>query len=384
MVINPQVGTNADTSTNANMNANSSGTNANSSGTNANSSGTNENMNANMNANANANSSGEPVIHFKGTSKTYTNGSRVLNNINLAIHEGEFVTLLGSSGGGKTTLLKMINGLVEPTDGSVYILGKKLKDWNIIELRRSIGYVVQQVSLFPHMSVEKNIAYTMSIQGQPLAKSLKRVWELAEVLRLDMSLLKRYPHELSGGQQQRVAVARALASDQSILLMDEPFSAVDEIVRHSLRQEIKEVQQDLGKTVVFVTHDIEEAFFLGSKIVLLNNGRIEFSGSALQALLPNQSEFTQKFFKSKGFAAYLNVTTIGDILEPEQNLEAEVAKGSTNTATNTATITIDAQETLMEGLQMMLKTGTDTLAVRKNNKVVGSISMGNIYRKVSE
>ncbi len=376
MVINPQVGTSGSSSSSS---GSSSSTNGNVNGTNAN--GTNGNANG-TNANANGtNANGEPVIHFKGTSKVYSSGNAngtnanaplVLDNINLAIYQGEFVTLLGSSGGGKTTLLKMINGLVEPTDGSVYILGKKLKDWNIIELRRSIGYVVQQISLFPHMSVEKNIAYTMSIQGQPLAKSLKRVWELAEVLRLDMSLLKRYPHELSGGQQQRVAVARALASDQSILLMDEPFSAVDEIVRHSLRQEIKEVQQALGKTIVFVTHDIEEAFFLGSKIVLLSNGHIEFSGNALQALSPGQSEFTQRFFKTKGFAAYLSVTTIEDILEHELNTE-------TTTAVQGGTI--DAQETLMAGLQTMLKTGSDTLAVRRNGKVAGSISMGSIYRR---
>lgn len=215
------------------------------------------------------------VIRFKNISKNY--GSKtVINNISLDIEAGQFVTMLGTSGSGKTTLLKMVNRLVEPDNGSIEINNEKITDMNIIELRKNIGYVVQQIGLFPHVTVEKNIATVPELKGWESERIKARVVELMDLVNLPYDDYgHRFPKQLSGGQQQRIGVARALAANPKIMLLDEPFGAVDAITRKDLQTQIKKIHQDLEeKTFLFVTHDINEAFLLGDKVVIMDQGEI--------------------------------------------------------------------------------------------------------------
>lgn len=215
------------------------------------------------------------VIEFKKVKKLY-NEKIVIENLNLSIEQGEFITVIGSSGCGKTTLLKMINGLSMATSGDVVVNGENLNNRNLIDLRRNIGYVIQGSVLFPHMTVEKNISYVLDlVNKKDKDKNKKRVCELLKLVCLDEDLLSRYPDELSGGQQQRVGIARALAASPEIVLMDEPFGAVDEITRKNLQNEIKDIHKKTGVTIVFVTHDISEALTLGTKVLVMNKGAVE-------------------------------------------------------------------------------------------------------------
>lgn len=245
------------------------------------------------------------VVEVRDISKSYGETS-VLSGLNLTINPGEFVTILGPSGCGKTTLLKMINKLIPYDSGSISVQGKRLEDWNTIALRRSIGYVIQQIGLFPHMTIEDNIGYVQSLQGMKRKDRRARVEELIVLVGLDLSMLDRYPSELSGGQKQRVGVARALATDPDIILMDEPFGAVDEIARTALQDEFLKLHKRLNKTILFVTHDIQEALKLGSKIVLMNNGNIEQVGTKEDLLFNPASDFVKDFIGLKGFKSILN------------------------------------------------------------------------------
>ncbi|MGC2241018.1 MAG: ABC transporter ATP-binding protein [Acidimicrobiia bacterium] len=217
----------------------------------------------------------QPMIRLESVSKTFPGAVRpAVSSLSLEIGRGDFVTLVGPSGCGKTTTLKMINRIIEPTDGTILIDGRVAMAIPPHELRRSIGYVIQQIGLFPHRTISQNIATVPDLLGWDQVRIEDRVAELVELVGLEADLLPRYPSELSGGQQQRVGVARALAADPPVLLMDEPFGAVDPIVRKRLQQEFLELQERLGKTVVFVTHDIDEALFLGTKTAILNVGGI--------------------------------------------------------------------------------------------------------------
>jgi osmoprotectant transport system ATP-binding protein len=182
--------------------------------------------------------------------------------------------LLGRSGSGKTTTLKLVNRLVEPTDGTVLVEGRPVRDWDPIQLRRRIGYAIQETGLFPHFTVERNIALVPSIEGWPRQRIRRRVEELLALVGLEPALASRYPGALSGGQRQRVGVARALAADPPIVLMDEPFGALDALTRAEIQREFRALQQRLRKTVIFVTHDLREALFLGTRIALLEAGRL--------------------------------------------------------------------------------------------------------------
>ena len=215
-----------------------------------------------------------PVIDFRDVVYTLPNGQPLLQNLNLQVQGGETLVLLGRSGSGKTTTLKLINRLLTPSGGEVRVNGALTAENDVIRLRRSIGYVIQDVGLFPHFTVERNIGLVPRIEGWPAERIHLRVEELLQLVRLDSQIASRYPHQLSGGQRQRVGVARALAADPAILLMDEPFGAVDAITRDQLQREFLSLQQRLNKTVVFVTHDLREALRLGSRIALMEAGRL--------------------------------------------------------------------------------------------------------------
>ena len=216
----------------------------------------------------------EECIRFDHVTKRYGTHT-VLQDFRLTVYSGEFLTMIGRSGCGKTTALRLINGLLTPDEGAVYVNGKNVVQSDLIALRRGIGYAIQGVGLFPHMTVAKNIAYVPSLSGGwSREESQRQVAELLTTVGLDPSLAGRYPHELSGGQKQRVGIARALAAHPPILLMDEPFGAVDEITRRTLQKEILQLQQKLGLTVIFVTHDIKEALGLGSRVLVMEAGRI--------------------------------------------------------------------------------------------------------------
>jgi osmoprotectant transport system ATP-binding protein len=214
-----------------------------------------------------------PVIEFRGVSYRVA-GTQVLSGFDLQVQSGETIVLLGRSGSGKTTSLKLVNRLLLPTTGEVRVKGVSNAEGDVIRLRRSIGYVIQDVGLFPHFTVEKNIGLVPKIEGWPEDRIGARVLELLQTVGLAPDVAARYPHQLSGGQRQRVGVARALAADPEILLMDEPFGALDPLTRDELQREFLLLQRRLHKTVVFVTHDLREALRLGTRIALMEAGRL--------------------------------------------------------------------------------------------------------------
>ena len=217
------------------------------------------------------------AIEYKNICMSY-NGKKIIENFNLEIEKGEFVTIIGSSGCGKTTILKMVNKLIVPTSGNIIVCGECTNSRDIIELRRSIGYAIQGSVLFPHLTVEKNIAYVPNLINKDKNMTERAVKKWMKIVGLDESLRKNYPDQLSGGQQQRVGIARALAGEPEIVLMDEPFGAVDEITRATLQDEIIRIHKETGVTIMFVTHDINEALKLGTKVLVMNNGKIQQYG----------------------------------------------------------------------------------------------------------
>ncbi len=214
------------------------------------------------------------AIEFRSAGFTVAGGRALVSDLNLQVRRGETIIFLGRSGSGKTTTLKLINRLHEPAMGDVLVEGRSVAAWDAIQLRRRIGYVIQEVGLFPHFTVERNIALVPSLEGWPRERIRKRVEELLVLVGLDPKLSSRYPRELSGGQRQRVGVARALAADPPILLMDEPFGALDPITRAELQHEFLELQRRLKKTIAFVTHDLREALALATRIGLFEAGRL--------------------------------------------------------------------------------------------------------------
>lgn len=234
------------------------------------------------------------VIEYKDIRKKYGEQA-VVDNFSLAISKGEFVTIIGSSGSGKTTILKIANGLILPDQGTVYINGKDIIKEDLIALRRNIGYAIQGSVLFPHMTIEKNIAYVPNLlnkRDKIRTKAAVKKW--MEIVGLDEDMLERYPDELSGGQQQRVGIARALAASPDILIMDEPFGAVDEITRVQLQDEILRIHRQTGITIMFVTHDIKEALKLGTKVLVMDHGEIQQFADPKEIIESPQTEFVEQ------------------------------------------------------------------------------------------
>lgn len=241
------------------------------------------------------------MIYFENVYKIYDGQSQpVVNNVSFAVGKGEILTLLGSSGAGKTTLLKMVNRLCEPSQGRVTLDGHDVKTFNPVALRRRIGYVSQNVGLFPHMTVEENITLVLRLQKKNKKFRKNRADELLELIDLNPRVYaKRFPDELSGGQQQRIAVAKALAADPEYLLMDEPFAALDPILREELQTELLRLHKTLDKTILFVTHDISEALRLSNTIGIMHKGKLEQIGPG-QALLQSPANAFVKNFLEMG------------------------------------------------------------------------------------
>ena len=215
-----------------------------------------------------------PTIEFHGVSYSLSDGRPILHPLSLSVEHGETLVLLGRSGAGKTTLLKLVNRLLDPSGGEVQVNGRATSGLDPIRLRRGIGYAIQEVGLFPHLTVEKNIGLLPRVEGWPPERTHRRVSELLDLVGLRAGLGSRYPHQLSGGQRQRVGVARALVIDPPILLMDEPFGALDPITRTEIRSEFQLLQRRLKKTILFVTHDLHEALHLATRIAFFEAGRL--------------------------------------------------------------------------------------------------------------
>ena len=251
------------------------------------------------------------MIEFRNVSKRYPDGTVAVESFSLVVPSHETVVLVGSSGSGKTTLLRMVNRMIDPTSGTVLIDDRDVQDVDKVQLRRSIGYVLQGVGLLPHRTVIDNVATVPMLNGVSRARARSEALELLDRVGLDRALARRYPSQLSGGQQQRVGVARALAADPNILLMDEPFGAVDPIVRAELQVELRRLQAELGKTTVFVTHDIDEAFKVGDRVVILSaGGRIEQADTPERIMAHPANEFVAEFIGASASRRTLRVQAV--------------------------------------------------------------------------
>jgi len=303
------------------------------------------------------------MITFDNVSKQYDNNKIAVKALNVEIKKGEFFVIIGPSGCGKTTLLKMINRLIPLTAGTIWINDKRISDYNIHELRWSIGYVLQQIALFPHMTIEENIAVVPELKKWSKTKIHQRVDELLALVGLEPAKYRqRKPKELSGGEQQRVGVVRALAADPEIILMDEPFSALDPISRTKLQDDLLEMQRTIQKTIVFVSHDMQEALKLGDRLCIMKDGEIVQIGTPQQLLQNPVNDFVQQFIGGKQSD---QLFTIHDVLQPI-------------TVTNDFghTIPVDAPfPTILEKLAEH-----DLLGVEENGKLIGMVTRASTLR----
>ncbi len=236
-------------------------------------------------------------IVYENVSKSY-NEKTIIKNFNLNIHKGEFLTIIGASGCGKTTLMKMINGLVLPDKGKILVNGKDISQVDIIELRRGIGYAIQGNVLFPHMNVYENISYVPKLLKLDRSEIDDIVDNMLELVNLPADAKKKYPNELSGGQKQRVGIARALAANHKIILMDEPFGALDAITRNQIQKELKEIHKKIGATIVFITHDISEAIKLGTRVLVLENGEIQQISTPEEIISSPQTDYVKSLIEA--------------------------------------------------------------------------------------
>ncbi|UZD73597.1 betaine/proline/choline family ABC transporter ATP-binding protein [Bacillus siamensis] len=293
------------------------------------------------------------MLTLENVSKTYKGGKKAVNSINLNIAKGEFICFIGPSGCGKTTTMKMINRLIEPTEGRILIEGRNIMEQDPVELRRSIGYVIQQIGLFPHMTIQQNITLVPKLLKHPAEERKERARELLKLVDMGPEYLDRYPHELSGGQQQRIGVLRALAAEPPLILMDEPFGALDPITRDSLQEEFKKLQKTLHKTIVFVTHDMDEAIKLSDRIVILKAGEIVQTGTPDDILRFPANEFVEEFIGKER----LIQSSSPDIERVDQIM-------------NSAPVTVTPEKTLSAAIQLMRAERVDSLLVIDEKNVL--------------
>ncbi len=310
-------------------------------------------------------------LRFEHVSKTYPGSTHaVVNDCTFEVESGGFVVLLGPSGCGKTTLLKMINRLIEPTAGAVYLNGTDIRELDAVTLRRQIGYVIQQVGLFPHLTVAQNIAVVPELLGWDRARIDARIDELLTLIELSPQYYrKRYPAQLSGGQQQRVGLARALAADPMLLLMDEPFGAIDAITRGSLQEEMLRLKDALNKTVLFVTHDVEEALRLADKLVVLRAGRIVQYDTPFKILSAPADDFVRELIGADDMVRQLSLVRVVTAMTP---LPPNFALDGTPT--------VSASDDLRTALSILLQTGASQLAVLDHDQPIGVLSLDQIRK----
>jgi osmoprotectant transport system ATP-binding protein len=307
------------------------------------------------------------MIEIEGVSKIY-DGRPVVDDLSLTVHDGAFCVLLGPSGCGKSTTLRMINRLIPADAGTIRIDGEDVASLPDAALRRRIGYAIQSTGLFPHWRVEDNIATVPRLLGWPRARIGDRVTELLELFRLDPETYRRkYPHELSGGEQQRVGVARALAADPALLLMDEPFAAVDPVTRDALQAELARIHQATGKTIVFVTHDIDEALRLATDIAILDRGRVVQFATPLDLLESPASDFVRDFVGTQGIGLkLLSVRRVRERMRPGGTAEGEP---------------IAADASLRDALSLMTARGASVLPVADEaGQAIGTIALRDLVR----
>jgi len=320
--------------------------------------------------------SAEPMIRLLDVSKKYADGSLAVDQLSLDIPRGQVTVLIGPSGCGKTTTLKMINRLVEPTSGHVEVGGEDIRTVNPVELRRQLGYVIQHSGLFPHRTVNDNVATVLKLLRWNGDKRRARVAEMLELVGLDPTVFgKRYPHQLSGGQRQRVGVARALAADPPVLLMDEPFGAVDPVQRGRLQQEFRKLQDELQKTVVLVTHDIEEAVRLGDKMAVLQEGGhlAQFDPPAW-VLGDPATGFVADFVGDDRLVTRLEVATLQD---------ADVLPGDSRvTHYGESDITVRVGDSLRRVLQVLMESPTGEVTVVDGSANIGVMTPASLHQAV--
>lgn len=309
------------------------------------------------------------MISFENVSKKYEDGTYAVKNFSLHIEKGEFLVLIGPSGSGKTTTLKMINRLVPLTDGTIRISESKVSDYDIHELRWDIGYVLQQIALFPHMTIEENIAVVPEMKKWDSKKISQRIDELLHMVGLEPNTYrKRKPHELSGGQQQRIGVARALAANPPIILMDEPFSALDPLSREKLQEDLIKLQNNIKKTIVFVTHDMKEALKLGDRICLMKDGQIVQTGTPEELLHQPVNDFVREF--------------VGIDRTGENRVNVQEGMQPLNPSDQLDQVPVIATDASMAEILALLSEH-DLLAVEEKGEIIGTLDRKGFIRILS-
>lgn len=311
-------------------------------------------------------------LRFEQVSLQFSNSPRpTLHKCNLQVEAGEFVVILGPSGCGKTTLLKLVNRLYQASQGRILVDNRDIRKIPVTELRRQIGYVIQQVGLFPHMTVGQNIAVVPRLLGWGKTRVQARTDQLLDLVQLPPQQYRdRYPAQLSGGQQQRVGLARALAGDPGILLMDEPFGALDALTRSSLQTELLRLQQQLGKTVLFVSHDIDEALRLGDRILVLNQGQIVQFDTPLQLLTQPATPFVAALVGAEDSLRQLGLLRLETVMVPCPPTPQQ------------ALPVLSPAASLREGLTLLLRSGAPTLLVQAETGILGQVSLAEIRQVI--
>lgn len=314
------------------------------------------------------------MIVFENVSKIYGDGHKAVESLNLTVQHGELLSLIGPSGCGKTTTMKMINKLIEPTEGTILVNGEDISALNGVKLRRNIGYVIQQIGLLPHMTVGENISLIPKLKGWPKEQSEKRVDEMLELVALEPAIYKnKFPLELSGGQQQRVGVVRALAAEPPIVLMDEPFSALDPISREQLQDELKVLQQRIKKTIVFVTHDIDEAIKISDRIAIMRDGKLIQVGTPDEILTTPADDFVREFIGEDRLKESSAAITAGEFLKQTGSDKPDNLLGDT--------LSVKEHMPLDIAVTLMLENNASTLTVTDEENVpIGMVTTNHLLR----